>query len=239
MEKIYTIPVNETFDACAEDSACGCPFCRLANRLEENELELILGASMMEPDVRIRTNALGFCREHYDMMLSRQKKLPLALILQSHLDEVRNDTESGGLSSLIKGAGSGVAEKLEKREKSCYVCERTESSLAKMFENAAWLWENDPAFRKKTDAQPYFCLPHLRMWLAAGQREIGKKNFPAFYKAVAAVSNAYFDSLREDIGWFVKKFDYRYDAEPWGNAKDACERAIRFLAGDLHRNPGK
>ena len=77
------------------------------------------------------------------------------------------------------------------------------------------------------------------MWLAAGQREIGKKNFPAFYKAVAAVSNAYFDSLREDIGWFVKKFDYRYDAEPWGNAKDACERAIRFLAGDLHRNPGK
>ena len=46
MEQIYTIPVNEAFDA-----ADGCPFCALWRKLEENELDLILGASMMEPDV--------------------------------------------------------------------------------------------------------------------------------------------------------------------------------------------
>ena len=32
----------------------------------------------------------------------------------------------------------------------------------------------------------------------------------------------------------MKKFDYRYDEEPWGNAKDAPERAIDFLNGKLH-----
>ena len=56
MERIYTIPVNEAFDASMADPACGCPICALYRKLEENELDLILGGSMMEPDVRIRTN---------------------------------------------------------------------------------------------------------------------------------------------------------------------------------------
>ena len=56
MEKIYTIPVNEAFDRSATDKACGCPFCALYNMLEQNELDAVLGASMMEPDVRIETN---------------------------------------------------------------------------------------------------------------------------------------------------------------------------------------
>ena len=52
MEQIYTIPVNETFDECRNDKSLGCPFCRLYKKLEANEVDLILGASMMEPDVR-------------------------------------------------------------------------------------------------------------------------------------------------------------------------------------------
>lgn len=55
MEQIYTIPVNEAFEAGAADPSCGCPICALYRKLEEDELDLILGASMMEPDVRIRT----------------------------------------------------------------------------------------------------------------------------------------------------------------------------------------
>ena len=48
-EKIYTIPVNEAFD-----EYDGCPFCRMRRTLEDNERELIMGASMMEPDTRIK-----------------------------------------------------------------------------------------------------------------------------------------------------------------------------------------
>ena len=47
MEQIYTIPVNEAFEAGAADASCGCAFCALYRKLEENELDLILGASMM------------------------------------------------------------------------------------------------------------------------------------------------------------------------------------------------
>lgn len=235
MEKLYTIPVNEAFDACRDTPACGCPFCRLENMLERNELDLILGASMMEPDVRIKTNEAGFCSTHFSLMLRRQKRLPLALMLESHLDELRKSTEGGGMTDLVKGIGTACGERLDRLEKSCYVCSRVSHSIDKMFENAAWLWDADSEFRKKTEAQPMFCLPHARKWLEYGKREIAKKRYPDFYKSVMGVVNRYFDTLRADVSWFCKKFDYRYDSEPWGNSKDSVERAIRFLSGDLHR----
>ena len=75
MEQIYTIPVNEAFDAARETPALGCPICALYHRLEENELDLILGASMMEPDIRIRTNAEGFCHDHFTKMAGRRNRL--------------------------------------------------------------------------------------------------------------------------------------------------------------------
>ena len=64
MEQIYTIPVNEAFEKVQEEGFCTCPFCLMYNRLEDKELDLILGASMMEPDVRLKTNEAGFCPEH-------------------------------------------------------------------------------------------------------------------------------------------------------------------------------
>lgn len=48
-EKIYTIPVTEAFE-----KKDGCPFCRLRRDLENTERDLIMGASMMEPDIRIK-----------------------------------------------------------------------------------------------------------------------------------------------------------------------------------------
>ena len=85
MEQIYTIPINEAFEESLGDDSPVCPLCRIFNKFESEELELILGASMMEPDVRIKTNKLGFCRPHFDKMLAAGKKLPIALMLESHL----------------------------------------------------------------------------------------------------------------------------------------------------------
>ena len=82
-EQIYTIPINEAFEQ--QD---GCPLCRMKQKLERESLEYVMGAAMMDPDVRIRTNRLGFCRDHFDRMLAMKNRLSLALILESHLDEV-------------------------------------------------------------------------------------------------------------------------------------------------------
>ena len=58
MEQIYTIPVNEAFDLCRDNKSEGCPFCQLYRKLENDEIEIMLGAAMMEPDYRIIENDL-------------------------------------------------------------------------------------------------------------------------------------------------------------------------------------
>ncbi len=236
MEQIYTIPVNEAFEASAADPSLGCPLCALYRKLEENELDLILGASMMEPDVRVLTNELGFCPTHYDMMFVRKNRLGMALTLESHLNELRKGIAGGGI---LQKPGEKAEKRIEKLESSCYVCGRIEYNFSRMLNTVVYLWENDPEFRAKFAAQPYFCLPHYRRLLETARAKMSKKNLPAFVKQTEEIVTAYFDTLSEDVSWFCKKFDYRYGDEPWYNSKDAVERAMRFLGSDLHRPPEK
>lgn len=235
MEQIYTIPVNEAFDASAADPKCGCPLCALHRRLEENELDLILGASMMEPDVRIKTNEEGFCRTHYDMMFVRKNRLGMALTLESHLKELAEDLTPGFFGNLVGRAEQKPLKRIKALEDSCYVCRRIDFHFQHMAETVVLLYDTDENFRKKIPAQPYFCLPHYRLLLEKGDVRLGKKKMAEFAKELDAVVRGYLATLTEDVSWFCKKFDYRYDAEPWKNSKDSVERAIAFLRSDIHK----
>ena len=221
IEKIYTIPVNDAFDLYS-----GCPVCSLYKKLEENELEIILGAAMMEPDTRIKTNEQGFCGRHYDIMFNQKNRLGLALILESHFSQNIIKTLEGGLLGNF-----GKTNKLDKQNESCYVCQRISHSLNLMLETAALLWQREREFKEKLLAQPYFCLFHYSELLSAGERVLHKKSYAGFFDDCKKVNTGYAKKLYEDVSWFVKKFDYRYEHEPWGDSKDAVERAIRFLAG--------
>ena len=235
MENIYTIPVNEAFEESAADKECGCPFCTLYNKLEDDQLDLILGASMMEPDVRIKTNEEGFCRTHYDMMFTRKNRLGMALTLESHLDELKKDMKG----NLLTKSGDKAVKRIEKLECTCFVCRRIEFNFEHMIETAVILWNTDEDFRPKLMAQPYFCLPHYSRMLKYAQKKLDKKKYAEFEKTVSTIENGYMDKLREDVSWFCKKFDYRYQSEPWYDSKDAVERSMKFLRSDLHQPPQK
>ena len=221
MEQIYTIPVNEAFEASAENPTCGCPMCALYRKLEENELDLILGASMMEPDVRIKTNRKGFCRTHYDMMFVRKNRLGMALTLESHLKELKDDLSKGLLGTIIGRPDARPTKRIGELEGSCYVCERIDFHFQHMAETVVFLFESDEKFVEKMKSQPYFCLPHYRLLLEKASIRLNKKQLPAFCDITRRVVDSYLDTLTDDVSWFCKKFDYRYDAEPWKNSKDS------------------
>lgn len=229
MEQIYTIPINEAFEECRDSG--GCPFCKIYGKFERDEVDLILGASMMEPDVRIKTNELGFCREHYGKMLRAGKKLPVALILESHLAEVDKKLAVG---KLLPAAGAkNSAERLGKVSSTCYICDRIGTNFAKVLDNAVYMWGADDEFKRKTSAQKMFCLPHYSAFLTAASHGMNKNDFKSFSVSIRRIEEKYMAHLRENVSFFVKKFDYRYENEPWGDAKDAVERAIALLAGDM------
>ena len=230
MEQIYTIPVNEAFEASRDDPSCGCPMCAIYRKLEENELELILGASMMEPDIRIKTNEQGFCRLHYDLMFVRKNRLGMALTLESHLKELQSDIKEGTFGT----PGTKPVKRIGTLEQTCYVCKRVQYHFEHMAECVVYLWEADEDFGPKLRAQPYFCIPHYKKLLEYGQKRLSKKKLPQYVGDVGKVVNDYMTTLTDDVSWFCKKFDYRYDQEPWYNSKDAVERAIKFLRSDIH-----
>jgi hypothetical protein len=231
MEQIYTIPVNESFDKSIEDKNCGCPFCTLYKKLEENELDMILGAAMMEPDTRIQTNEKGFCKEHFNMLLNGKNKLSLALILESHLDELKNNIKGNFFNSITKTKGKNALKTADKVNDSCYICDKIEFNFSKMIATAVLLWETSGDFKDKIRKQPYFCLPHYERILKYAKEKLDRKKFAEFYADISSVENTYMEKLKNDISWFCKKFDYRYDAEPWYDSKDAVERALLFLSG--------
>ena len=228
MEQIYTIPINEAFEKCGEGDY-PCPLCEIYSKFEENELELILGASMMEPDVRMKTNAKGFCSTHYGKMLRAGKKLPVALMLESHLADVSDMVRVGHLFQ-AKGSKSS-AENIEKMSCDCYICSRLDDSFGKVLDNAVYMWLSDGNFRRLVSKQKCYCLPHYAAFVKAASRGMKSADFKTFSSSVRTVEEKYLEKVRENVSFFVKKFDYRYENEPWGDAKDAVEKAIALLSG--------
>jgi len=230
-ETIYTIPINETFDRLD-----GCPLCRLRADLEKAALDYVLGAAMMEPDVRLRTNALGFCREHYDAMLGMKNRLGLALILESHLEQVRlllrapEEAPKRRLGG--KKAADSLGDALGRAAGSCFICDRVHGFMEKYLSNVIYLWKSDAAFREKLGRQPFFCLEHAGALLEAGEQSLSGGKFQAFSQEVLSVVSRRAAALAEDLGGFTRSFDHRFAGQPLTEAqRQSVENLTDLLAG--------
>ncbi len=220
---ITNIPVTEVFE-----EGDGCPICRLRNQLEDRAVEYITGAAMMEPDIRIETNKQGFCLDHYRMMLKRRNRLSVALMLESHLDEMEKQVFAG-LPLLGKGARQ-QAKSAGRTAASCYVCGQLEGAMTKMLATVCRTWEGQRDFRQLFEKQECLCLPHFSQLVEAAETNVSKKERPYFAKAAAALAQNYLTSLREDVHHFCEMYDHRNAGNnDWGNSKDSIERGVWFL----------
>ena len=214
-ECIYTIPLNDIFEV--ED---GCPLCRMRRLLENRCVEYIMGAAMMEPDVRIETNRYGFCQEHFSVMLKQKNRLSLALMIETHLDELIDRCIP---FSQKKGEISPA--------KTCFVCREIESAMKKLLENAARTAANDAAFASLLSNQPYYCFSHYEMFCDVLRGSLPKKNAGRLIAQLTECERQYFQSLRKDVHDFTTTFDYRstQDLRNESRVKTAVERAVQAL----------
>ena len=112
---IDTIPV---WDAMKLDGEC--LMCALERKTELGKAERYLGASVMEPDVRVKVNDRGFCRKHHAMLFSMSNRLGHALMLESHMIENREKLAriSGKLEKSAKQLkDGGIGDKLNGKNK--------------------------------------------------------------------------------------------------------------------------
>jgi hypothetical protein len=227
-ENIYTIPINEAFRA--KD---GCPLCTLRRKIERDSVEYIMGAAMMEPDVRIETNKRGFCAEHYRQMIPLNRKLSLALTLESRLGELRGYIEKDAVRGFGKKLDTAkAAELIHGAACGCFVCERIATFEEQYYSNILHMWKNLTEFENLFDEQPYFCLTHADGLLARAPKALGKKYTEQFCESLITLVARHMTSLGGDVSEFCKSFDYRSAGKPLSDAgKTAPERAIEFLSG--------
>ena len=223
-EDITSIPVSEVFEP--KD---GCPICRMRNLLERRVAEYITGAAMMEPDVRIETNKLGFCFDHYRLILKQRNRLGVALMLESHLAELEKEVFEG-LPLLGKRADK-QAKSASQRTKTCFLCRQVDWAMERMLATVCRLWEQERDFRNLFDEQQALCLPHFSLLVETAEKSMSKRNQPEFAKAAASLAHNYCTEVHGDVAHFCKMFDYRNNTEDadWGNSRDSVERAIWFL----------
>lgn len=231
-ENITTIPINDVF-APKE----GCPMCRLQSMLEERYIEYITGAAMMEPDVRVETNKVGFCHRHLEKMFYTGKKLPNALLLETHIEHIIQNL----LPAQVKGKPNKKdIERLERLQDTCFVCDKIEWGMRHMMETIFVSWQNDPEFKALYSEQPYICLEHYALIMkAAMSKGIAAKSLQEFYGVTAKLTGGYLESLRKDTKHFSSMFDYRSQGQEWGGSKDVLERSIAFLTQPLSKEKNK
>ncbi len=223
---ICSIPVAEVFEPKE-----GCPLCRMRDMLEERVLEYIMGAAMMEPDVRIQTNEQGFCFTHYKKMLGRRNRLSVALMMESHLAHIQKKVFGEGKPFFLKASDSGKGKAGEKVTDTCFVCNQMETAMKAMVRNTMVLYENDREFRDLFAAQEEFCLPHYSMIVEAADKNLSKKYRVKCKEAATDITRRAIDRLHHDVKHFCDMYDYRNntpDAD-WGNSKDSLERTTGFL----------
>ena len=244
---IDTIPV---WDAMKLDGEC--LLCALERKTELGEAERYLGASVMEPDVRIKVNSRGFCRKHHNMLFGMSNRLGHALMLESHTIEIREklakiseklqksaeqlkDAGIGDkLSGKTKAASAEIlkqAQAVDEMADSCLMCETIEENMNRYLHTFFHLYQHDTDFRTKFGRSKGVCLPHLGKLLETAAEELGAKELGQFTETLVRLEKENMDRIQEDISWFIKKFDYRYENDSWKNSKDAVERTVNKVRG--------
>lgn len=239
-EKIYTIPVNEAYDKDSE-----CPLCELEKELESEAVKYTLGAAMMEPDYRVESNEKGYCRRHFGQMFAAPNKLPLALVLETHFEEIRKKIEKFKKTAenlenerigIFKKSGaektsSEISKILEGTQNECMVCQKIEHTMERYIDVLLYMWANDEKFREKFDRSKGVCLKHFKMLADNCTKSIKGEKSSKFLGNLICKEIEEMARIQDDIHKFTLKFDYRNKDMEWGTAQDAPLRTIEKISG--------
>lgn len=236
--QIETIPV---WDALEYQGSC--MLCTLQAKTEAGEIERVLGASVMEPDVRVRTNERGICCNHQQMMFETQNRLGHALLMDTRAKEVlqkldkitayasHNSKNKQGRKLGSRHAHESVAEMLRKLTAHCVVCENIHTHMQRYLYTVVYLWQTDPKFKRQFSECKGICIPHTADLLEAADQQLHSKERQEFAEVCLHLLTASLTQDEKDLWWFTQKFDYRNQDKPWGDSKNAIERTVNRLRG--------
>ncbi len=244
-EKLYTIPLNDAVNANDE-----CPFCYIERNVEQDLMDFVLGscASYMESDVRQDTDREGFCRTHMKKMFDYGNTLGNGWILKTRYKELLKEMDSQfqrfkPAKSSFSGrfrkavAPNAIGEWVQKKESSCYICDRFQKEYERYLDTFFYLYQNDPAFVEKIQNSKGFCLHHFGELCSRADASLSDSQKQTFYPQIFALMERNMRRMSEDVDWLIEKFDYQNRDADWKNSRDAVQRGMQKITGGYPADP--
>ena len=239
---IDTAPVWEAYR-----TDCECPLCLLNDGVEQGGVEYFLGESVMEPDQRIEVNEKGFCARHFRQMYDAGNRLGLALMSQTYmkqtLDKLRKNAEKqrecaaaeAGKTVFRRFGGrkgdamQGPMDELKALMDTCVFCERVRRTMERYVYTILYMYKNEAEFPALLKKSRGLCLKHYAELLETAPKHLHGDVLKHFVDDLTNVEAQNLERLSGEVDWFIKKFDYRNQNEPWGTSRDAVRRAVNKL----------
>ena len=96
----------------------------------------------------------------------------------------------------------------------------------KISEQTICNWKKDDEFKPKFKAAKGFCTPHYSLLLKKSVEHLKGSELEEFVQLINEMYITNMERVRDDVAWFINKFDYKYQDEPWYNAKDSVIRSL-------------
>jgi hypothetical protein len=223
----------------------GCALCRLLARLADNAIDGVLWELVNDPDTRRNLNrARGYCREHAWLLVRHGASLGVAILMQDVIEtllgvlEMANFEKPAGPplsrvwhslnhSPSSSEATAGLLAELSPQQP-CPVCVATERATSYYLEALLKHLNGPDELLSIYRASDGFCLPHFRQALA----RVTDKGVPEnAFTALVEAQKTIWQRLEADLREFIRKNNYLFQKEEFGQEGDAWRRAIEAVSG--------
>lgn len=229
---------DELIAACQQP---GCPLCRLVQTGVQHYLQNLFYESVNDIGLRQQLRrSFGFCSQHARDSLKPGvgDALGVSIIyndifthLLRQLPEAGHSTQNGAkLFSRLRANRSITAAVQELMDvlapkASCPACDQQED-LERIFCPALGAHLEDGALSQAFQAGDGLCLPHLR-------RVASEMKSASGWLILLESTRARLEGMQAELAEFIRKNDYRFHGEAVGMERDAWQRAVRKVVGEI------
>ena len=209
-------------DACQEP---GCPMCRLMFGVMHSYMDSVMNEYVVDILARAdMRDARGYCKRHaWYLPEGRGRVLGIAII---HDDIIKNVIRAIDAKNLKHGAHRRAQDLLKRASASaeCPACiyERT---MEEVTSRAMLKYLHDDDFVDALRASSGLCLSHFYQALNLVRDSVA-------FERLIEIERATLAELQGELAEFIRKNDYRFQHEGFGEEGDSWLRAIAQVSGE-------
>lgn len=236
------LEISKVHDAYAQGGAC--PMCTLLDGAERTYLLSFQHSRVMEPNVRVKTNAVGFCPDHLGKLYQGENKLGLALVMLTHVQERTADLHAA-LDGSIEAARAGARERarriqqmigsLESLRDSCFICDLLGQDLTRYAWTVLYLWRKDPTFLEVYRASRGFCLSHFCHVLATACDILRGDRLGRWLQETVPLMKQALEGLENALLAFTQLHQAGNRSLGMEEERSALARTIQMFAGRIQK----